>query len=362
MNESLTNRQIAFVIFGVIVGYGIMSLPKNIAENIGTGAWIVLIGATGIAVIFTYVFTYLAYIHKNKTLCEYSEILTGKFISRLIVFIYTVEFFLFSSLVIRAASEVIKLNILLKTPIWSISLLFFIVIYYAVIKGLRVVGRICELYGFVIIIIMLFTHILLFTQGELINLKPFILPLSIKTYIKASVTTVIPLLGIEVIAFIPFDKNNNKKVFKYGILMTIFIGFLYILVVESCISVMGVDTIINYHNALLATIRRVDIEQLQFFRRLDGFVLLIWIMAVFTTATLFSYGTSFFASKCFNVEFKIITPIVIILSFIVSLIPKTTMEVRNILDYIGYLAIINGGVIPLILLIITKVRRYDKKI
>ncbi|SHH47115.1 GerAB/ArcD/ProY family transporter [Tepidibacter thalassicus] len=211
MIESLSNRQIAFVIFGVIIGYGIMGLPKDIAENIGTGGWIVLLGATGITVILGCIFTYLSYIYKNKTICEYSEILMGKCISKLIVFSYIIEFFLFSALAVRASSEVIKLNILLKTPVWSISLLFFIVIYYAVTKGLRTIARICELYGIVIIVVGLFSHILLFTQGELVNLRPFIVPASINSYIKALFTTVIPLLGIEVFAFIPFDKKIIKK-------------------------------------------------------------------------------------------------------------------------------------------------------
>lgn len=37
MNDSLTNRQIAFVVFGVIVGYGVISLPKNVVETAGSG-------------------------------------------------------------------------------------------------------------------------------------------------------------------------------------------------------------------------------------------------------------------------------------------------------------------------------------
>ena len=34
MNEHLTNRQIALLVFGGIVGYGVIGLPKNIAEAV----------------------------------------------------------------------------------------------------------------------------------------------------------------------------------------------------------------------------------------------------------------------------------------------------------------------------------------
>ncbi len=41
MKETLTNKQIAFVIFQIVVGYGIVGLPKKIAELGGTGGWII---------------------------------------------------------------------------------------------------------------------------------------------------------------------------------------------------------------------------------------------------------------------------------------------------------------------------------
>ena len=71
MNEYLTNKQIAFVIFGALIGYGVMVLPKQVAENAGTGGWVSILLATVVAVLLTYVITYLGYHHKNKTLYRY---------------------------------------------------------------------------------------------------------------------------------------------------------------------------------------------------------------------------------------------------------------------------------------------------
>ncbi|WP_176461949.1 GerAB/ArcD/ProY family transporter [Anaeromicrobium sediminis] len=364
MNESLTNRQIAFIIFGIVVGYGTLGLPKDITENAGTGAWFTLLISVVITMIFTYIITYLSYVHENKTIYEYSNILVGKFITFIFMIIYIIYFFVLFTMVTRISSEAIRLMVLIKTPVWALNLIFFLVVYYAVIKKLSVIGRVCEIYGLIIIIAALTIHGAVFTQGKLINLKPFFVAGHMGAYVKATLVTLVPFLGIEILVIIPFDNNkNNKKIFKYTIAMIGLIGFCYILNVESCISVMGVDGIVHYEDALFATIRRIDIKSLEFLERIDGIFLTIWIMCIICTITLGAYGSIFMINKLYNkIHFNILAFIVILSSFIVSQIPKTADEVGKILDYVGYLGLITAGVIPLILLIITKVKKYDKKI
>jgi len=364
MKESITNRQIALILFGVIVGYGVMGLPKNVAENAGTGGWITLLIATAMAAIFTYIFTYLGYVHENKTIYEYSKMLTGNFITAIFMFLFIIEFFLFYTMVVRASSEIIKLTVLIKTPVWALCLLYYLVVYYLIIKDFSIIVRIMEFYGMFIIIAYLIVHFLIATQGKLINVRPYFGQADIITYFKASVVTVLPFLGIEILGIIPFRKAvNGKKVFKYTVSMIVFIGFLYILVVESCVSVIGVDGIVYYKDALLSTIRRIDIEWLQFLRRLDAIFLMSWIMSTFCTITLFSYGTAFLLSKYFKrINLKLLIFILMIISFYVSLLPKTFNDIQKIMDYSSYLGFPAISFIPIILLIITKVKKYDKKV
>lgn len=360
MNEYLTNRQIAFLLFGALVGYGTIGLPKVIAENAGTGGWIVLILSTLLAIIITYIITSLNSYHKNKTIFEYSKLLTGKFIGTFIILIYFLYFFMIFSIEIRIVTEKIKLAILPKTPLWATSLLFCLTTFYITIKRLRVIARICVLYGFIIILSLLLIHFFMFSQGHLINLRPFIGDGNISTYIKALPKVIVPFLGVEALVIVPFHSKNNKKVFKYTILMTAFIGILYILIAESCISVIGVAGIINYEDALIATIRRIDVEFLQFFRRLDGLFLIAWIMSIFCTISIFSYSSVFLLSKFIkNINFNLLAFFTIAVACIVARIPRTMEQVKKIFDYISYLGTIASVVIPTILLIITKVKKYE---
>ncbi|WP_176461946.1 GerAB/ArcD/ProY family transporter [Anaeromicrobium sediminis] len=362
MKEHLTNSQISFIIFGVIVGYGIMPLTKDIVEKSGTGGWFALLIAIVIAIIFTYIFTYLGYVHENKTIDEYSEVLTGKFITYIFISIYIIYYFFAFTITTRIVSEAVKLSILIKTPIWTLNLLIFLISYYAVIKGLKSIARLCEIYGVVIIIGLLVTIVSLFTQGKLINLQPFFVVEDIKTYFKAIPVTIGPLMGMELIGIIPLHRKiNNKKIFKYTVFMVAFIGILYILEVEACVTIMG-HSVIHYKAALLAAVRRTEIKAFEFLSRLDGIVIAFWLMSVFCTITLWAYGTVFFIHKyCRKMKFNRVAFIVIALSFIVSMIPKTINQAEEVYKYIGYMGFVAAGVIPIILLIITKIKKYDIK-
>jgi spore germination protein len=175
--------------------------------------------------------------------------------------------------------------------------------------------------------------------------------------------TIGPLMGMELIGIIPFDRNiNNKKIFKYTIFMIICIGILYILEVEACIAILG-DSVIHYKGALLTAVRSTEISAFQFLRRLDGVVIGIWLMAILCTVTIWTYGATFLMYKyCKKISFNLLSFILIILSFLVSRIPKTIGQVEEFYKYIGYIGFVAGGVIPTILFVMTKIKKYDKKI
>ncbi len=364
MNEYINNRQIAFIIFGTIVGYGVIGLPKDIAENAGTGGWFSLLIATFIAILFTYIITYLSYIFEKKTICEYSKILTNKYISKLFIMIYVIYFFLIFSMLTRITSEVINRNILQRTPTWVMSLFFLLIVYYTLLKKLKVIARICEIYGLIVIIGSLFLSIVRFYKGQLVNITPLLTSAEILRYLKAITKLVIPFLGIEIITIIPFNRKiNDKNVFKYTTIIVFIIGIMYILEVESCISVMGVESIVHYKDSALATIRRIEMPFLEFFRRLDSIFLVAWIMATYSTVSIFSYGVVCILSRCSTrIDYNWLVFITMSLGFVATIIPKTVLNVESMLMVAGYLGLITACFIPAILFIIAKIRGYDKNL
>lgn len=356
----LNNRQIAFFLFSTIVGYGVMILPKTAAESADTAAWLILLIATMIFLLPTYIITRLGFIYEHKTFYDYSCLLTVKFLTSLFMTIYICFFFFSSAFAIRAYAETINLTFLLKTPTWAISLLLLIVVYYGVTRGINSIARLCELYGVIIILIMLFVRCIILSQGKLINLMPIFGLQDIFTLSKS--TAKIPFgtcWNRDIV--IPFDKKKNKNILKYTLFSICVIGFLYIFEIQACISVLGIDSIIYFQDALNATLRSIDIHSLAFFQRLDGIAFFSWTLTVFTTILTLSYGTVFLLSSWFkNISFNFLTLLVLVLSFLVSRIPGTVETVLLMLTYSSYLSFLTAGLIPLILFVITKVKKYDK--
>lgn len=362
MNNSLTNRQIAFIVYCTIVGFGIVNIPRDAADVGETGGWVSLVILTIIFILNTYLITYIAYVSGEKDLYEYCEMLIGKFFSYVFLIIYAIFFFIPFTMITRIYSETVRITILPKTPSWTMALFFFIVVYYALKKGLNVIARVCEIYGFINIIGNIFMGIILFTQGKSINLRPAFVKEDILRYIIGAPKLLFAFLGVELILFIPLNKKNNKNVFKYTTAIIGLIGILYILVSEAVIAVVGVDAVMLYKASLFNVVRGVDVKYLEIFRRLDGIYVIIWTFNIFCSVSLWGYGVI----KCVNKVFKNSQNAnkaiyITILAFIVSQIPGSTNDVENILKYNGYLGYITAFIIPTILLIITKVRKYDKK-
>ncbi len=362
MNKALTNRQISLILYSIIVGYGVVNIPQSTARVAGTSGWIPLLIATIVSVFITYMITYICYTHENQDFLQYSSKLVGRIISYIFIFIYIIYFFTFYTMLIKVYADTLNTSVLTKTPVWTLSLFFFLVVYFALTKGLATIARICELYGIFSIIGFITINTILFTHGEAVNLRPYVMPLSISTYLKACANTILPFLGMESLLFLPMNKSVNKRIFKYTAIIIGFIGLLYVYIFESTISVSGVDVITSYKSSLFLVVKGVEIPYLELFRRLDGIYIIYWTMNIFCSTCLWSYGTSAFINQLFNkLEYKHIVLLVSIIGFTVSQIPKKMELVEMLIKYNSYLGTIAALVIPFILLIMTKVKNYERK-
>lgn len=363
MNKALTNRQCSFIVYSAIVGYGLINLPQNVSEAGGTIGWISILIVTVAAGAATYIITYLCYNNENKIIYEYSEELVGKFITFIFKIIFITYFILIFSYLIRMYAETLKLVMLIRTPIWAIEMLLYSVVFYAISKGPSVIGRVCELYVPMAIIGIIIMSFILFTQGRLINLRPFFMKQGVMSYIKSSYQLILPFLGMELLLFMPISKKNNRGLYKYTIFTVLFIGIFYIFVVESAISVVGVETAVIYKASLFNIVRGVDVHYLEFFRRLDGIYMIIWTIDVFCSICLWGYSLTVSLVSIFKgARFNAVLTVTIIISFIISLAPKSKMLVEKIINYASYLGIAAAFFIPTILFIVMKVKNHDKKI
>ncbi len=357
--QYISNRQLAFILFIYIASYPSVSIAKTVASLAGTGGWMLILISGMIVSIPFALYTYLGWVHKEKTLVEYSNLLVGKFVTYIFIFIIISSFFIPLFAVSRDAGELIKINLLRETPVSVISLTIFLVVYYLIIKGIKNIARVMEFYGLIFLILIILSYIILLTQGNLINLKPIFLS-DATSHLKDIWYFLLPFGGYELIGAIPFRRNTTKKVFYYTLGTSIFITLFYIFITESNFSVIGVDEVVNYKDPGIIAIRRVELPFLQFLRRMDGFVVAAWIIGAFGTITVCSYIVIFYISKIFKkANYNIIAAIVLISGYIVSLLPKTGVQSNELFNMLyPYSGIASGFLVPIILVIVSKVKKY----
>ncbi|GAA0740579.1 endospore germination permease [Clostridium oceanicum] len=364
MGRTYSNSEILFLMIGSTIGYSLISIPKVVAEYSGTGGWFSLLLATIITMGINYINIHLAYCNESKTLPEYSKKLLGKKIYVIIMIIYIVHFFLIATYDLRITSEIMKANVLLRTPCWVLTLVFAITVGYALMKGFKTILLVSQIYGIIIILTFIITHIFISTEGSVLNVVPIFDAHSVGNYIKGifSSSILFSLSGSECISYIALNKRKNKKIHIQAIFITALIGFIYILVFESCISVMGVQDIVFYEDSVISTIRRVELPYLQFLRRLDGVFIVNWLTGAFTTAMFYLYGVVYFfqnITKNKITKNKIIFGVVII-AWLTSGFPKKSYLLPQVNKYISYFSIIAYIIIPVILLFLTKVNKNEK--
>lgn len=357
MNYKFTNRQLCLMLYCVTVGYGVMNLPKTSAEVAGTGGWISMAIATLLYSVIISIVVYLQYSFENETIYEYSIKLVGKTITAFFTIILIIYFFIIFTFLPRLYCNAINLTILDKTPVKYISILFFIVLGYAILKGINTISRLIEIYAIISIVNFILINALLCTQGKLTNIKPLFVSSDWFLYLKGAFKMILPILGGETLLFIPINKEKNEHILKHCLLTVLFIGIFYIFIIETTISVTGVESVIRYRTTLFSTIRGFDIPYLEFFRRLDGYYIVIWTLNLVCTCSIWGYGVTFFINKLFkNAQYKYIVICLTIIGYITSQVPKNISQVESILDLTVNFGIIVYLLIPLTLFIVKKVR------
>lgn len=343
MNTPLTNRQIAFVAYCAMAGFGIVNIPRDMVEAGGTGGWIPLAILTVVFMVNVFIISYLGYINPGKTLIEYSEKLIGKFLTSVISIIYTIYFFMFFTFITRIYAETVRMTMLPRTPTWIITFIFFLLLYYSLSKGLNVIVRVCEMYGLINIVGNIFMSIIIFTQGEIINIRPLFVKEDLMMYLSGTSKLVFAFLGVEMLFMLPMSKEKNGKILRYAPTIVGITGAMYILIGESAISVGGIELVTLYKASVFNIIRGLDVSYLEIFRRLDGIYVVVWSLNIICSLSLWGYGVQ----QCINrimktKKNKLIIGLLVLAAYIIAQIPESTNDVEKLLRYNGYLGYITS--------------------
>lgn len=356
-NDIISPYQIAMIVIMTVISVGAFSIAADAAKAAGTDSWLVILITGAINVLAVFIIVKLNSRFPGKTFAEYSQTVIGTIPGKVLTSLFAIYLLLIIASVTRTFTEVVKMFLLFRTPTEIIMLSLILVCTYIVRGGAECIARISELL-FPILFIPFFI-VLLFGLPvmDFTNLRPvFQTP-------PGKMLTAVPAIifnfgGIEVILFYIGFMKDPKKAYKPAILAVVFITFFLVMITVFCIAAFGENITQLYIWPLVSYIRAISLPGV-FIERLDGVILSLWMLTVFSTIVSAYFIVSYSISKVAGTkEYKqYVFPLAIVI-FYFALQPSSLAEMYKWGSAIfPYAITFFLYMVPVIMLVIAKLRK-----
>lgn len=271
------------------IGVSILFLQRDLVEIAGRDAWISMLLGGLVAILAGLMIYYLARYYKNLDLPEMALAAAGPILGRILLLPLTFYVLLDAGLTIRVFAQALTLFLLDRTPVIIITGLIIIVMVSVVVRGINAIAGVIDLLFPFFIFSMLLLIAMAVTEANLINLKP-VLYKSSGPVLQATLPAYSALLGYGSIAYVMRYVPQPQKVLRWflgGIVLSV---LLFTLLTVESIAVFGTTETGFLMFPILFLTKAIEV-QAAFVERLEAFMVLIWIPAVFTSASVFCFGS-----------------------------------------------------------------------
>ncbi|WP_078379248.1 GerAB/ArcD/ProY family transporter [Sutcliffiella halmapala] len=351
--------QAIIIIINYILGVGILTLPRTAAAEVGTpDIWITILISSIFPIAAGLIILKLNNRYPNKTYYQYCKNIVGKFLG-IILGLFMIGYFItLSSFEVRVMAEVTETYLLEGTPVQILIILFLWLTLYLNIDGINSIARMFQIIFPLTVFIFIFLALLSLGLFELNNLRP-VLGNGIVPVLKGIKTTSLSYIGIEIMIILSVfltDKNKGKKIVLIGVLMPMIFYLITVVIVIGALSVEGVS---NLTWPTITLIRSFEFPGI-FFERYDSLFLIVWILQIFATTSITLFAASLGLSQIFNKNIKYFMYALLPIVFIISMLPKDLHQIFSLGDMLGNAAILLFGILPILLLSISYLRRINR--
>ncbi|MDD2510692.1 MAG: endospore germination permease [Syntrophomonas sp.] len=319
--------------------------------------WISAIIVTFLGMAGGYLMIVLALRYPSCTIIQYSQIVLGKWLGKLVGLVYIVFFILAAATVSRDFSEIFLNFLYPYIPISVIVLTIIIVCVYAITLGLQLIARLAELIAPFILLVIIFGIIASIPNMNFSALTP-ILKNGWTPVVRDAVTE-LPWIGLAVPWLFILPQLEIKTKAKKTLLLSIFIvGFCTFLVGVTNVLVLGPLMPLSANYQFYSLFRLISISR--YIERFEPIFLIAWIGTAFLMISTFYYIALTSIKELFNLNSYrlLIIPVgALIIYLSVKLFPSY-MDLRSFfsLERFGLIALPIEFGIPLLLLTISYIR------
>lgn len=339
------------------------ALVVNYGTDAGKDAWLSTLLAMGGGVALFFIFYSLFRQYPNLPFTGYIREILGKYLGWIIGLVYCNHFIYICGRNVREFGSLIISSTLLETPLVVINLTLVVVMCYVIHLGVEVVGRTAEVFVVILFLLGIAGNFFILVSGDVNfhQIRPFL-----EHGWKPILTTAFPHLLIfpfgEMIAFtmlLPY-LNRPELAKRVGLTAVISSGLILSWTVLLNTSVLGIDVM---HRSVFPTLTAVGkVNLLEFTERLDAIVVFTLLITVFFKASIYLYAAVIGLADLFklNTYRQILFPIGTIVIFLSLTMASSFSEQGEEGVFNHYLSIALLVVIPLIMLLVSIIRRRFK--
>ncbi|SJZ87995.1 GerAB/ArcD/ProY family transporter [Selenihalanaerobacter shriftii] len=365
-DDKISSRQLYIMIISILIGVNTLIMPRFMTEVAGVDGWILPI-TSGLIVIFNmYLLVRINSAFPNLTFIEYSEIIFGKVLSKLLSSGLLLYFLLITSINIRLFSSAIKPFLIPRTPIEILLLSTLIIPAYLIRHGIEPIARFNE-YITMPALIFLAIPLLLTVSLPHFDLGN-ILPVFNSGLYKITQGSLIgygasSFLGLEMMYLLyPYIKSSDRdKVLSATISGITTVVVIFVSFVAFTIAAVGYVELGYMTWPIISILSSIEVPVLE---RIGSLFIAIWATISFTTTLVLTFvGNGLGLAHFFNYkEFKQLILPGMVPPYFLALLPGTIDKAFRLMRYINYIGKFYLIILPIILFITFKLKGLDKKV
>jgi spore germination protein (amino acid permease) len=286
-DKRIDAKQFFIFTFCLTIGTSILVTPAGLAHTAREDAWIASLVSLFINLGMAVLYIALSRFYPGQTLFEIIESVLGKWLGKIVSLLYIFYFVVLSGTLLGNLGFFLTSEMMPETPIEAIEVLFLVVAVMSARLGIVVLARVSELLFPWVFILFLILVLALTPQIQWNHIKP-VLEDGWMPVLKAGGHTAMFQELVVLMMFYPLIKSGAGKWKPY--LAGTFAGnvSLFFIVLLS-ILVLGIEQTEN--STFPAFELAKDINVGNFFQRVEGILITIWILTFFIKISLLFHST-----------------------------------------------------------------------
>lgn len=320
---------IFYLVHSLQYGIGVLGFQRIISERAGRDAWIAVI-LSGLVVHLSLWMIFRILKGSKGNIVTVHHDLFGKWVGGFLSCLLSIYFLLLAITVLRTYLEIVEVWMFPDLNVWIFSFIFFLLVYYIISGGFRVVTGI-SFFGVLLPIYLLFTFFFPLQFAEVKNLFP-ILNHSVSDIAVSTKEMSLTVIGFEaLLLYYPFIKNVEKSK-KWAHLAVAFSTFVYTFI---CII-----SIIYFSEEQLAknvwsTLTIWKIIELPFVERFEYIGIANWSLIILPNVCLSIWSASRGLKDVFARKQKYFLILVLIIAYISVNFTQTRKDINFLNDIVA---------------------------